>query len=270
MLYLERRPGRPLFPAVRVLWTFDSGTYEPSAEPTRIVPDGCVELILHLGTPYAETVGDALTAQPRALVTGQITGPLVLVPQGAALVVGVRLAPWAAGPLLGLPMHELADAHAEAVEVFGEGARQLLERAAGAQSPESRLTAVERGLQTLLAAGREAANPIAFAVDAIERSEGRVSLDRLTALTGLSARTLERRFLATVGVSPRLFASIRRFRGVFDRIERGEAPGGGTAVASGYFDQAHMLRDFRRFAGQPPREFFPARGGLSAALVGHA
>jgi hypothetical protein len=114
MLYLERRPGRPLFPAVRALWTFDSGPWDPAAEPTRIVPDGCVELILHLGTPYAETLGNALTAQPRALVTGQITGPLVLVPQGAALVVGVRLAPWAAGPMLGLPMHELADTHAEA------------------------------------------------------------------------------------------------------------------------------------------------------------
>jgi transcriptional regulator GlxA family with amidase domain len=96
-------------------------------------------------------------------------------------------------------------------------------------------------------------------------------LDALAAECGLSRRQFERRFLVEVGVSPGLLAGVARFRKLFDALEQetlrvrhwAEA-----AHAAGYFDQAHMNRDFKRFAGLPPQAFCKTLGGLSAAMLG--
>ena len=85
----------------------------------------------------------------------------------------------------------------------------------------------------------------------------------------MSARQLERRMVAATGMSPKLFASIIRFRAVFDELQKGTPSTWlKAAVDTGYFDQAHMVRAFRRFAGQPPTEYLRTAGLLSAALIG--
>ncbi len=97
-------------------------------------------------------------------------------------------------------------------------------------------------------------------------------LPDLGRLSGLSERQLERRFNDAIGVSPKLLGSILRFRALFDALNETasdgpRAPWLDAAIAIGYFDQAHMIRDFRRFAGQPPQAFYRALTGLSAAMV---
>jgi len=93
-------------------------------------------------------------------------------------------------------------------------------------------------------------------------------LARLGTESGLGARQLERRFNDLVGVPPRLFASILRFRALFDALQSGQrSPWLAAAIDTGYFDQAHMIRDFRRFAGAPPQAFLQRLSGLGAALV---
>jgi transcriptional regulator GlxA family with amidase domain len=72
----------------------------------------------------------------------------------------------------------------------------------------------------------------------------------VAARLGVQARQLERRFKLRVGLSPKYFARIRRFQRVFPEVE-----GAGwveAAAACGYYDQAHLIRDFRAFAGEPP------------------
>jgi AraC-like DNA-binding protein len=65
-----------------------------------------------------------------------------------------------------------------------------------------------------------------------------------------------------------MLADILRFRRVFDAIERDSArPWTDAALAAGYFDQSHLVRDFRRFVGCTPTEFAAARPGLASALV---
>jgi AraC-like DNA-binding protein len=71
------------------------------------------------------------------------------------------------------------------------------------------------------------------------------------ALLGVSPRQLERRFKMRVGISPKYFARIRRFQRVFPAIEEG-SEWVDAAAACGYYDQAHLIRDFRAFAGEPP------------------
>ncbi len=83
--YVERAPTLGLRDLIRCLWTFEDPVGD--LEPQRIAPDGCPELIVHLGAPYAE--GGA--PQPLILFAGQTTRPLTLFSTGPVSVLGVRL-----------------------------------------------------------------------------------------------------------------------------------------------------------------------------------
>jgi AraC-like DNA-binding protein len=78
----------------------------------------------------------------------------------------------------------------------------------------------------------------------------------------LSARQVERRFREAVGVSPKTLARIVRFQEVLRRTP-GESASAEVALDSGYYDQAHLLRDFRDFAGVVPTLFRAAEGDLA-------
>jgi transcriptional regulator GlxA family with amidase domain len=69
---------------------------------------------------------------------------------------------------------------------------------------------------------------------------------------GLSSRQFERRFVQAVGIPPKLFCRIQRFQRVFSVLETGKSAWADAAVQCGYYDQAHLIRDFREFAGKPP------------------
>ena len=101
-----------------------------------------------------------------------------------------------------------------------------------------------------------------------------MSLDAMVSAHGMSAKTLERRFRNEVGLTPKMFQRVVRFRMAFRMLEHQRGGGARIAAAAGYYDQAHMIRDFRQFTGTSPREFFrpetPLAGLLLSGLAGDA
>jgi transcriptional regulator GlxA family with amidase domain len=83
-------------------------------------------------------------------------------------------------------------------------------------------------------------------------SGGQVSVDQLASDAGISSRQLERRFLREVGIGPKLLGRIIRFQQVFRAVEQCDATWSAIAVECGYYDQAHLIRDFNQFAQQTP------------------
>ena len=70
---------------------------------------------------------------------------------------------------------------------------------------------------------------------------------------GVSERQLERRFSARVGVTPKSWATLRRFeRALALAASAPDAPLTSVALDAGYYDQSHFIRDVQRRAGQPP------------------
>lgn len=87
----------------------------------------------------------------------------------------------------------------------------------------------------------------------ILRRRGRVTIEALAYDAGLSRRQLERRFLLEVGAPPKLYARIARFNHVLELLAESLAPDWpDIAYLCGYYDQAHLIREFRRFTGQTP------------------
>jgi AraC-like DNA-binding protein len=201
-----------------------------------VVPDGRPELILNLGAPFETLLDGRWQAQPECFLAGQITGPLLLRANAASHIVGVRLRPQGAAQLLGIPAQELTG---RTIPLDELGLKQLAGR--------HDLDGIERDL---LQRRSHRDDPL---IDESVRLLARSSdVAAAAGRLGISSRQLERRFQARVGMPPKLFARIRRFQRVFPAIERDGAGWVDAAAACGYYDQAHLIRDFRQFAGEPP------------------
>jgi AraC-like DNA-binding protein len=89
---------------------------------------------------------------------------------------------------------------------------------------------------------------------------------------GLSERHFRRVCLERAGVSPKYLARLLRFRQVAERIRAmktsaAQPSWAQLAVACGYFDQAHLIREFQEFAGATPGRFLQSqqqRGDLES------
>ncbi|MEI9813493.1 MAG: helix-turn-helix domain-containing protein [Acidobacteriota bacterium] len=86
---------------------------------------------------------------------------------------------------------------------------------------------------------------------AIVARGGQVELGGFAVTAGISIRQWERRFLDTVGLPPKTFSRIQRFQRVL-RESAGQAGWADAALRCGYYDQAHLIRDFRDFTGDTP------------------
>ena len=91
-----------------------------------------------------------------------------------------------------------------------------------------------------------------------------MSVKDLVVRSGIGERRIERMFDKYVGVSPKMFSRIVRFRGVVRSIETAESFGLlDTALSFGYFDQSHMIHEFNEFAGTSPIAYFEQTHRLS-------
>jgi AraC-like DNA-binding protein len=243
MRYREIAPGAEVRSFIDCYWILEHEASEP-ARVQRVVPDGRPELILNLGQPFESFQDGQWRVQPGCFLAGQITGPLLIRPNGKAKILGVRFLPHGAGQVFGLPMHELTDLAVPVADLSPRLARDLERSLESAGIPS-----IEAALLSF--AGAEDCT-VGEAVSQIVRDWGRRDVACLAAHLGISLRQLERRFESRVGLSPKLFSRMQRFQRVFQEIDEGRPNWVEAALACGYYDQAHLIRDFKDFSGQTP------------------
>jgi AraC-like DNA-binding protein len=258
---------------VRCVWTLDGHADDFGDAIQPVLPDGCAELVVHLGDAFERVhSGGTVERQPAALVAGQLTSQLSLRATGRIGVVGIRFHPDGAAALLRTPQHELAGQTIGIDQVAAPLFRSIgdaCDMASGATERTARAI-VDRLLVHARTAEVDAR--VRQAVTIIERHRGRVSIDRLACHLGLTRRHLERRFQTRVGISPKRLARIARFQhalqmlGTIDGARRGTL----TAAECGYADQAHFVREFRELAGCPPEAHLLRHAELSGFFTAHA
>jgi len=261
--YQELAPPLDLATVVECFW-FASG---PGGGVEHVVPDGCPELVVQLrGTMRAGGEDAALVAQPRALLVGSRGRPLRVAPTAPFSTVGVRIRPGALGRLAGTPARELSEGWASLEALFGSAGRRLAETLEAAPDVEDRTAELARFVRGRLQRHRAPDARLEAAVRRLRAQRGRAPLHGLRRELGVSERWLERSFAREVGLTPRTLASLLRLHGALQALEPGAA-WADVALAAGYFDQAHLSRDFRRYAGLPPTALLGALGPLASRFV---
>lgn len=235
------------------------------SQPQPVVADGRLDIILHCAEPFARVEGGRPCRQADALLAGQLTAPIHLLQSGPADVVGIRLRTGAAAALFRHPAAELHN-RVEPLSLLAPGLRDgLLGAAHRHRSPDARRTALVEVLSRWVLTA-----PDALAMAAVRQLDcpSPPAVTALAASLGVGVRSLERRVGMATGLAPRTLVRTLRFRRVFRQLESA-APGTMTRVAlnAGYFDQAHCVREFRRFAGLAPTDFFRHGPTLATAFL---
>lgn len=257
--YREIYPSEQLRPFVNTFWILEHDGKD--AAPQRVVPDGQSELILNWGQPFEACQLGQWQGQPRCFLAGQIDGPLLLRPDGPAKMLGIGFHPHGARGVLPQPMHELSGRFTP-VEDLSRSLSGNLNRALESADP---IAAVEAALLSALKNSRVTDLLVAEAVRRIILDKGASDLAALARELGLSVRQLERRFLAAVGLAPKLFCRIQRFNNVFQVLGQPFRNWVETAIACGYYDQAHLIRDCKDLSGSTPQSLL----GEDADLARH-
>lgn len=270
LVYVESEPQQPLRRYVRCIWVLETPPGALPPPPDRVLPDGCVEIVVHFADGF-ERRGptDATPAtQHRHAVVGQIRTALHLKPLGRVGVLGARLEPAGAGPFLGAQMHGLSGRSAALEDVRGSLACDLADAVHAATTPFDRIRAAARVLVARAAALPLRRTLAEEAAGAILAAGGSLALSDLCAELGAAGRRLERCFRDDVGLAPKTLARIVRFQSAVAALRAARRPiAAHVAVDCGYCDQAHLTRDFSEFAGAPPTQWLRQEHAFAAAFV---
>ena len=271
MRYREFAPGPGLEGVVHRIWTLEGPAPDGPAEFQRAMPDGRPELVFNLGAAFERRHRGAVERQPLALLVGPTTGPILVRPTGRVDLIGVRLVPGRWPALLDLPGEALVDEAVPLADASRRWREDLLEPLAEASGP-SRIALLERRLRRLAGADargdRRADGRIGAAVELTYRTRGRVPVRRVAELAGMSPRHLTRLFRLGTGVGPAVLGRVARFQQVLRTLERpGAVRWTALAARHGYYDQAHLCRDFRRFGGLSPTRYLAAVRDLTRHFV---
>jgi AraC-like DNA-binding protein len=271
MRYREYAALPALAGDVECVWTLAAvGTGVPP-QVQRIVPDGCMELVVHLGERFSWHDGTAWTRQPSALVFGQLRQPLLLAPPARGLVctIGVRFRPAGARSYFRADLRELAGVPTELRLLAGANAATLEERLQDAGTDHARVELLQRWLLDRQDP-RGTDVQVRAATAAILRSRGAIRVDEVAVAAGLSPRHLGRRFDDAVGLGPKTLARLIRLQCAVQIAQRGASSWADVALACGYADQAHLIRDFGLLTGRSPRALLADCGDFSREILSPA
>jgi len=262
VIYREAKPSSQASDIVERFWSVEyNGFADAPVEP--VLPDGCPEIVFNLADRFQRipTYGDVET-QASAIVSGQIRKRILIRPTGRVSLFGVRFRPHAAAGFLGVGMASLTDQVVPLESVVGSFSGELEARIVEAATFEERVAVVEIALGSRRANGDFSI--AAGLTEMISDSGGRMTVKDLVTCAGIGERRIERMFDKYVGVSPKVFSRIVRFRGVVQSIETADSFGMlDTALSFGYFDQSHMIHEFNEFAGTSPLGYFEQTHRLS-------
>lgn len=231
----------------------------------RGMPSSWLTFIVSLddGVEAGDTAGALAVARPNPLLLSglHVQASHVRQRRGQA---GVQLAvhPLASRALFGVPSAELPVAEYDATAVLDRGGLELHDRVTEAHGwPDVFALVADYLIEARRRRESASVRPeLAYAWHLLERSRGRMQVAALADTVGVTTRHLTTLFGREVGRSPKTVAMLMRFQHATARIAAsarryGRVDLAAVAAATGYSDQAHMTREFVRFAGVPPRRW---------------
>lgn len=247
-----------LTPFVKCIWSQESAGAIFREGRERILPDSCVELVIHFRDPFLTYFPDGTSAvQPQSFVVGQMKRFLEIEPAGRIGLIAIRFRARGAYLFFQRPLSEVAAGIVGLEDIWKEQASELTERIATTDGMEARVRIIEEALLWLLSKTDRYNHTVEEGLRLIAANRGQLNVAQLAAHLGVSNRNLTRRFQHAVGLSPKEFARVSRFLNVIRCLSDREPPSlTEIALGCGYYDQAHFNHEFREMAGMAPREFF--------------
>jgi AraC-like DNA-binding protein len=232
MSYIEILPENHLRPFIECYWM-----QSDNLVPQIVLPDGCIDLV------FNEAAG---------FVVGTMTTPITVKPSGD--FVGVRFKSGKASMFLNFDASELTDRKTELRNIAHRDGSMLVEKLFEAKHFNEKIKLLNTNLSTWF---RYKSNDnVDYVVQKIVESQGNISINSICHSLDLSRQHLARLFQEYVGIRPKQFARVIRFQALLKTVRQSpEINWADEAAMLGYYDQAHLISDFRQFSGTSPEKF---------------
>jgi AraC-like DNA-binding protein len=217
--------------------------------------DARADLVFNFGAPYRrEVIGGGSTEIAASNFDAQRLVPIRIEQHGRVRVTGVRFHLGGVGAFTPAELSTWSGSTPDPGEVFA-GARRLEEDLGAERDPDAAAALLDQFfLEQLAAHGPNGHFDRALAV--LRTSDGRAPFSEVAGAAELSPRHVERLFARGLGFPPKTVARVLRFQlALRGLMKNPDESLGALAAATGYFDQAHFVRDFKQFTGGIPRGY---------------
>ncbi|HEX7057538.1 MAG TPA: helix-turn-helix domain-containing protein [Bacilli bacterium] len=253
--YVEITPSPKLAPYVSCYWFSEPviGYREPDSFETfkalreesvdRVLPDGCSDIIFE---------HDLKENKYRTLFSGVFDEPFTISydRNHPMRKFGVRFFPGGIHSLLGIPQQDFAKSHFDLDLVWTGMTKEIEDRLFEEPLIERKVRVMEDFLVSFMSTNTIAddhlINKLLYHIFV---TEGKTSVKELAKREAISTRQMNRIFYRWIGISPKRFCEVVRFQSIVKDIQRSPSIVRCLAYKHGFFDQAHMMRDFKRFYG---------------------
>ncbi len=231
----------------------------------RIVPSGLFELIFYLNdkpksTDQQKTISDSI------IITGQLKSYHELKIAGKLSLFAIYFLPHGLSVFLDIPMKELFNQSIPLKLIIKDTINKLEDELSSAETFKEQIVIAEEFLigQIKKNEKKYKYDRIRHTVNIINQSKGNLKIDDLASESFLSRKQFERTFSDFIGTSPKQFLKIVRFQNaIYEKSKNSELNLTEIAHRCGYFDQAHMINDFKTLSGITPKDYFKREGVFS-------
>lgn len=253
------QPQPQLSLCIAAFWIFESSAGVPMTDSRIVVPDGRAKILIPYKNPLSVTVADSpfYAGEQQIFLTGIQNNPRTICsPAADTGTIGVELTPKGLYRLFHLSMSELTDRIYSFEDLFGAWGRRLQILLGEIEEPAAKIAQLQIALTHLLYQNTNDFSVLDHAIEIMIRSHGMIRIQALASETGYSRRYLDMLFKEHVGLSPKSLASILRFQSIYQRwTQVNLRPFSKDSLYAHYYDQAHFIKEFKRFTGYTPQKY---------------
>jgi AraC-like DNA-binding protein len=243
--YHKFYPDIRLSPWVKYYW-LASGFTQNEVIP-KVFPDGCTDVIF---------VFDKATGWSYIGIFGTLTTFVEVNRPESSIMFGICFRPAGITAFTRISMEEFTDRSAELPLIESLFDKSFYEAFPEKESVAEIVSHTDSYLMSKLHCLRRPDRQIVRAVDLISHAKGQLSLAGVASDVCLCQRHFERKFKAAIGVSPKMFAKINRFKHTVHSLLNYENKDLMTiALECGYYDHTHLIKECKSLTGDTPNEF---------------
>jgi len=267
MLFHHIEPKLLLKNYIEKMWVFKSSGKMPTDDMKLVVPNGNIKLtVSYKNGIVAEVDGKPFYSNEHDItLTGLIDVPVILDADKdvATETIGIEFNPKGAYRFFSLSFNDIQNRIYSLSDIFGNAAKQLTEQINNTISLQQKIDLIQNFLLKQLSLHNED-SIFDYCIEKILTSRGSVTVKELESKTGYSSRWLNMKFKDKLGVSPKNLSSIVRFNQYYQSFILGsEESLFKNDFHQLYYDQSHLIKDFKRFTGLPPTKLEKHINGFS-------
>jgi AraC-like DNA-binding protein len=270
--YWLLRPDPRLAHLVHCYFVSDGGG-QPYNRDELLLPDGYAELVFAFDAGYQRwqvgQVTSRVVMRSSYLIGGRSHSVFTSGSPQRLYLVGVKLDPRFLRQIIKTPLDEFCDATLSLVDLNNAALLALEDEVAQPKSIDGIAHTLNRFFLNALRNPLPADEPVNHLLRDIHAHRGAVAIERFARDVPLDARTLARRFCASVGMTPKKYARIVRFKHSYHQLIASAGNGRMADHLDGYYDQSHFNKDFRHFTGAAPSALMASRLASSTAITEH-